>query len=198
MLLPKSQVLFISQVFNDRLGAYTISIRAPFPPISTQHCYRYDFIYTHTHGLAQIVDIPALGPRRPIQNVYCPCSTRDSLFLTFPSILHQAAVLRYRHCLDGYKLPEPKPFNWSASPSRCPAPAKVGGIGRQQPTILSLASRYRQRIPGWGRLEAWGGCQLNPSCLTFYHAHSRPRTGRRRCCGAEPATEARCTIFGVG
>ncbi|KAH9974556.1 hypothetical protein BGW80DRAFT_1559596 [Lactifluus volemus] len=55
------------------------------------------------------------------------------LFLTLPRISRQAAVLHYRHRLDMYKRPEPKPVSWSASPSHSPlaALAKGGGIGWQ-------------------------------------------------------------------
>jgi Protein of unknown function (DUF1365) len=64
------------------------------------------------------------------------------LFLTLPRISRQAAVLHYRHHLDVYKRPEPKPVSWSASPPYSPALVKGGGIGWQRPTILERTARH--------------------------------------------------------
>ncbi|KAH9969981.1 hypothetical protein BGW80DRAFT_1461605 [Lactifluus volemus] len=80
------------------------------------------------------------------------------LFLVAPRIIRQAAVLHYRHHLDVYKRPEPKPISWSASPSYSPALAKGGGIGWQRPTILERAARHFVNAFLARRAHALGVC----------------------------------------
>jgi hypothetical protein len=54
-------------------------------------------------------------------------------------------VLHYRHRLDVYKRPEPKPVRWTAASTTttasAPALTKGGGIGWQHPTLLERAAQ---------------------------------------------------------
>ncbi|KAH9974567.1 hypothetical protein BGW80DRAFT_1251331 [Lactifluus volemus] len=94
------------------------------------------------------------------------------LFLTLPRISRQAAVLHYRHRLDVYKRPEPKPVRWSASSSHSPALAKGGGIGWQQPTILERTARHFVNAFLARRAHALGVCiRLRPSNSSTHVQH---------------------------
>ena len=131
--------------FNDRLGTYTVSVRAP--------------LFHGDSGIAlPLIRIHLRSPAGPLKfsaslrarhaapfkanTVLTALVTHPFiLFLTLPRILYQAAVLHYHRRLNVYKRPEPKPVRWTATPSSTPALIKGGGIGWQHPTLLERAAR---------------------------------------------------------
>jgi Protein of unknown function (DUF1365) len=169
----KSPKHFTSQPFNDRLGAYTISIRAPFSHSDFEIDIALLQIRLHPHTptgslkFSTSLRTKLVASFRMFSVLAALATHRFILFFTLPSILHKAAVLHYRHCLNVYNGRSASLSTGLPLRSLLTTRERWRDIGRRQPTILSLTSRYRQRFPGWGRLEAWGVCQLNPSCLTF-------------------------------
>ena len=131
--------------FNDRLGTYTVSVRAPF---------------SHSHSGA-VLPLIRVRLNTPSGTVKFSASLRTRhaapfktnavlaaltvypfiLFLTLPRIIYEAAVLHYRRRLRVYKRPEPKPVRWTTAPPSTLAPTKGGGVGWQHPTILERAAR---------------------------------------------------------
>jgi Protein of unknown function (DUF1365) len=131
--------------FNDRLGTYTVSVRAPFLHSNSDVVLPHVRVHLHTPTgalkLSASLRVKHTAPFRT-HTVLAALATHPLiLFLTLSRIISQAAVLHYRRRLDVYKRPEPKPVNWTASPSHSPALAKGGGIGWQQPTLLERAAR---------------------------------------------------------
>jgi Protein of unknown function (DUF1365) len=148
--------------FNDRLGTYTVSVRAPFRNGGSEVVLPQIRIHLHTPTGA-LKFSASLRVKHAAQfktsTVLAALATHPFiLFLTLPRILRHAAVLHYRRRLDVYKRPEPKPVNWTASPSHGPALAKGGGIGWQQPTLLERAARRTVSAFLRRRADALGVC----------------------------------------
>ena len=81
------------------------------------------------------------------------------LFLTYPRIVSEAAVLHYRRRLAVYKRPEPKPVRWTTTPSStAPTLTKGGGIGWQHPTLLESAAWRTVNLFLARRADALGVC----------------------------------------
>ena len=149
--------------FNDRLGTYTISVRAPFP------CGDSDVIlplvrvrlYTPEKALKLSASLRAeyAAPSRTHTVLGSLAARPFILFLTFPRILSEAAVLHYRRRLAVYKRPEPKPVRWTTTPSSAaPTLSKGGGIGWQHPTLLESAARSTVHSFLTRRADALGVC----------------------------------------
>ena len=131
--------------FNDRLGTYTVSVRAPFP-------------HRHSGVVLPLIRIRLYNPPGALKfsaslhaRHAAPFKTNTVLgalttypfilFLTLPRILYEAAVLHYRRRLNVYTRPEPKPVRWTTAPPSALALTKGGGIGWQHPTLLERAAR---------------------------------------------------------
>ncbi len=137
--------------FNDRLGTYAVSVRAPFPHSDSDVILPLIRVRLHTPaGLLKFsasLRATYAAPFRTHTVLAALLTHPFILFLTLPRILCQATVLHYRRRLDVYKRPEPKPVSWSTAPSittttiAAPALIKGGGIGWQHPTLLERAAR---------------------------------------------------------
>ncbi|KAH9984716.1 hypothetical protein BJV77DRAFT_1089086 [Russula vinacea] len=132
--------------FNDRLGTYTVSVRAPL--FHGDSGITLPLIRIHLHSPAGPLKFSAslrarhAAPFKANAVLTALVAHPFILFLTLPRILYQAAVLHYRRRLNVYKRPEPKPVRWTtATPSSTPALIKGGGIGWQHPTLLERAAR---------------------------------------------------------
>ena len=131
--------------FNDRLGTYTVSVRAPFPHSHSGVALPLIRIRLHTPS-GTLKFSASLRARHGVpfktNTVLAVLTTHPFiLFLTLPRILYEAAMLHYRRRLNVYKRPEPKPVRWTTAPPSSPAPTKGGGIGWQHPTLLERAAR---------------------------------------------------------
>ena len=131
--------------FNDRLGTYTISVRAPLFHDNSGATLPLIRVRLHTPEgpLKFSASLRARHAAPFTANVVLAALVAHPfiLFLTLPRILYQAAVLHYRRRLDVYKRPEPKPVRWTADPPSTPTLTKGGGIGWQHPTLLERAAR---------------------------------------------------------
>ena len=131
--------------FNDRLGTYTVSVRAPFPHGHSGAVLPLIRIRLHTPSgtLKFSASLHARHAASFKTNTVLAVLTTHPfiLFLTLPRILYEAAVLHYRRRLNVYKRPEPKPVRWTTAPPSTLAPGKGGGIGWQHPTLLERAAR---------------------------------------------------------
>jgi Protein of unknown function (DUF1365) len=131
--------------FNDRLGTYTVSVRAPFPHGHSGVVLPLIRIRLHTpSGTLKFSASLRSRHAAPFKTntVLAVLTTHPFiLFLTLPRILYEAAVLHYRRRLSVYKRPEPKPVRWTTAPPSTLAPGKGGGIGWQHPTLLERAAR---------------------------------------------------------
>jgi hypothetical protein len=131
--------------FNDRLGTYTVSVRAPFPHNHSGVVLPLIRIRLHTpSGTLKFSASLRARHAAPFKTntVLTVLTTYPFiLFLTLPRILYEAAVLHYRRRLNVYKRPEPKPVRWITVPPSTLAPTKGGGIGWQHPTLLERAAR---------------------------------------------------------
>jgi Protein of unknown function (DUF1365) len=131
--------------FNDRLGTYTVSVRAPLPHGDSG--IALPMIRIRLHSPAGPLKFSAsllarhAAPFKATTVLAALVTHPFILFLTLPRILYQAAVLHYRRHLNVYKRPEPKPVTWTAAPSSTPALTKGGGIGWQHPTLLERAAQ---------------------------------------------------------
>ncbi|KAH9969988.1 hypothetical protein BGW80DRAFT_1176686 [Lactifluus volemus] len=162
--------------FNDRLGTYTVSVRAPFSHSDSDVALPHIRIHLNnpTGDLKFSASLRAkhVAPFRTLTVLAALATHPFILFLTLPRILRQAAVLHYRRHLDVYKRPEPKPVSWSVSPSHSPALAKGGGIGWQHPTILERAARHFANAFLARRAHALGVCiKLRPSDPSAHVQH---------------------------
>lgn len=131
--------------FNDRLGTYTVSVRAPF---SHSHSgVVLPLIRVRLHNPSGTLKFSASLHARHVapftaNTVLGALTTHPFiLFLTIPRILYESAVLHYRRRLNVYKRPEPKPVRWTTAPPSTLTPTKGGGIGWQHPTLLERAAR---------------------------------------------------------
>ena len=131
--------------FNDRLGTYTVSVRAPFPSGDSDVILPLVRVRLHTPEgalkLSASLRAKYAAPFRTHTVLASLAVHPFILFLTFPRILSEAAVLHYRRRLAVYKRPEPKPVRWTTTPSSsAPTLSKGGGIGWQHPTLLESAA----------------------------------------------------------
>jgi Protein of unknown function (DUF1365) len=98
-------MLFTSHhsIFNDRLGTYTISVRAPFSHSDSDVALRVH-LHTPTGALKSSAFLHAkYVPTFRTLTVFAALATHPFiLFLTLPRILRQAAVLHYRRHLNVY------------------------------------------------------------------------------------------------
>jgi hypothetical protein len=130
--------------FNDRLGTYTVSVRAVL--LHGDSGVALPLIRVRLHTPAGPLKFSAslrarhAAPFRANTVLAALATHPFILFLTLPRILYQAAVLHYRRRLNVYKRPEPKPVRWTAGPSSASALTKGGGIGWQHPTLLERAA----------------------------------------------------------
>ncbi|KAH9969985.1 hypothetical protein BGW80DRAFT_622515 [Lactifluus volemus] len=94
--LIQSQVLFKPQAFDDRLGTYTISTRAPYSHIDSDVALPHIrvHLYNPTGALKFSASLRAKHVA-PFRNTHRTRSTRDSPIHLLPRILRQAAV---PHC----------------------------------------------------------------------------------------------------
>jgi hypothetical protein len=131
--------------FNDRLGTYTVSVRAPLPRGNSGVALPRIRVRLHTPAgplkLSASLRARSAAPFKANMVLAALATHPFILFLTLPRILYQAAVLHYRRRLNVYKRPEPKPVRWTDSPSSAPALTKGGSIGWQHPTLLERAAR---------------------------------------------------------
>jgi hypothetical protein len=131
--------------FNDRLGTYTLSVRAPFPHSHSGVVLPLIRVrlYNRSGTLKFSASLHARHAAPFKTNTVLGVLTTHPfiLFLTLPRILYEAAVLHYRRRLDVYKRPEPKPVRWTTAPPSALTPTKGGGIGWQHPTLLERAAR---------------------------------------------------------
>ena len=148
--------------FNDRLGTYTISVRAPFSQCDSGVALQHIRVHIHTPtGALKLSASLRAKQAAPFKThtVLAALATHPFiLFLTLPRILRQAAALHYRRRLDVYKRPEPKPVSWTPSPSHSPALSRGGGIGWQQQTLLERAARRTVSAFLEQRADALGVC----------------------------------------
>jgi hypothetical protein len=152
--------------FNDRLGTYTVSIRAPFP--HSDSGVILPLIRVHLHTPAGLLKFSAslrakhAAPFRTHTILASLASHPFILFLTLPRILCQAVALHYRRCLNVYKRPEPKPVRWTVASTTAtasaPAHVKGGGIGWQPPTLLERAAQRTVSTFLARRAKALGVC----------------------------------------
>jgi Protein of unknown function (DUF1365) len=131
--------------FNDRLGTYKVSVRAPFPSGDSDLILPLVRVRLHTPEgalkLSASLRAKYAAPFRTHTVLASLAAHPFILFLTFPRILSEAAVLHYRRRLAVYKRPEPKPVRWTTTPSSAaPTLSKGGGIGWQHPTLLESAA----------------------------------------------------------
>ena len=162
--------------FNDRLGTYTVSVRAPFSHSDSDVALPHIRVHLHTPTgalkFSASLRAQQVAPFRTLTVLAALATHPFILFLTLPRILRQAAVLHYRRRLDVYKRPEPKPVSWSASLSHSPALAKGGGIGWQQHTILERAARHSVNGFLARRAHALGVCiKLRPGDPSAHAQH---------------------------
>ena len=149
--------------FNDRLGTYTISVRAPFPSGDSDMILPLIRVRMHTPEgalkLSASLRAKYAAPFRT-HTVFASLAARPFiLFLTFPRIVSEAAVLHYRRRLAVYKRPEPKPVRWTITPSStAPTPSKGGGIGWLRPTLLESAAWHAVNSFLARRADALGVC----------------------------------------
>jgi hypothetical protein len=131
--------------FNDRLGTYTVSVRAPFSHGRSGVVLPLVRVRLHTpSGTLKLSASLRARNAAPFKTktVLAALATHPFiLFLTLPRILYEAVVLHYRRRLNVYKRPEPKPVRWTTALPSTLAPAKGGGIGWQPPTLLERAAR---------------------------------------------------------
>ena len=131
--------------FNDRLGTYTVSVRAPL--LHDNSGVPLPLIRVRLHTPEGPLKFSASLRARhaapfKVNTVLAALVTHPFiLFLTLPRILYHAAELHYRRRLNVYKRPEPKPVRWTVGPSPTLTPAKGGGIGWQHPTLLERTAR---------------------------------------------------------
>ncbi|KAH9969976.1 hypothetical protein BGW80DRAFT_1461600 [Lactifluus volemus] len=165
-------MLQIHNTFGERhVHILEVGRNEEAPNVNFDHQWSFHVLFTSHHSMTilahtpsprlQILGIPMRQTRCPIQDTHRTRSSRDSPIhplLTAPRILRQAAVLHYRHHLDVYKRPEPKPVSWSASPSYSLALAKGGGTGWQHPTILERGARHFVNAFLARRAHALGVC----------------------------------------
>lgn len=151
--------------FNDRLGTYTISVRAPFPSGDSDVILPLIRVrmYTPEGALKLSASLRAryAAPFRTHTVLASLAARPFILFLTFPRILSQAAVLHYRRRLAVHKRPEPKPVRWTTTASStAPTLIKGGGIGWQDPTLLETAAWRTVNSFLARRADALGVCVI--------------------------------------
>jgi Protein of unknown function (DUF1365) len=168
MVLPTnspSHVLFTCHRSNDRLGIGTYHLRSralsPFLHSNSDAQIR---VHLHTSTGALKLSASLRVKRTALFRTHTALAALATdpfiLFLTLPRTVFQATVLHYRRRLEVYKRPEPKPVNWTASPSHSPALAKGGGaLAGSNPRYLS--ARLRD-VPS---AISWGGVQLRSVCV---------------------------------
>ena len=131
--------------FNDRLGTYTVSVRAPFPHGHSGVVLPLIRIRLHTPSgtlkLSASLRTKQAAPFKTNTVLAVLMAYPFILFLTLPRIFYEASVLHYRRRLNVYKRPEPKPVRWTTAPPPILAPTRGGGIGWQHPTLLERAAR---------------------------------------------------------
>jgi uncharacterized protein DUF1365 len=145
--------------FNDRLGTYTVSVHAPFPrsPFVVQPLIRVRLhIPVGTHKFSVSLRAKYAVPFKTNTVLAALATHPFILFLTLPRILHEAAVLHYRRCLDVYKRPELRHVRWIATHLPLPRLPKAA-IGWQHPTLLERRAAYRRHIPIIARRRARRG-----------------------------------------
>ena len=131
--------------FNDRLGTYTVSIRAPILHDNPGVALPLIRVRLHTPEgplkFSASLRARRAAPFKANTVLASLVAHPFILFLTLPRILYHAAELHYRRRLNVYKRPEPKPVRWTTGPSSTSATTKGGGIGWQHPTLLERAAR---------------------------------------------------------
>ncbi|KAI0270508.1 hypothetical protein BC834DRAFT_967286 [Gloeopeniophorella convolvens] len=126
--------------FNDRLGTYTVSLRAPSFTAPFPHVRVHLHTPTGAPKLTASLRGRSAAPLRTRTVLTALAKHPFILLSTLPRILRHAMALHYRRRLPVFRRPEPHPVRWVAAAYPVPA-AKGGGVGWQRATLLERAAR---------------------------------------------------------